>query len=167
MPDKTEILNKTWMLYAPWAHPIFKHYAVMLVDLYTPTPQPPTLFAPDMKYEVLVYCLDPQFSQMYPHGEVAGSMVQELTSDIGQTPLLSPPNHVYQFFAPTDDAAVDRIKSIADMIDQQRLSPDTDFVRAWDEIFADGKSARDPDVRSKAAVTVAFPKDVPGADQEA
>lgn len=115
--------GRVWWCHAPWAHPFWHSYLFSLVDLTTPTARPPRIYLPGATHEVMVVALDPAFpnTAMPPH-------------------TLSPPNHGYQFIADSNEAAERRIVELLDMIDDHRLSPDTDHRRVWDSLFADGRS---------------------------
>lgn len=112
---------KAWWLHAPWAHPLWNSYLVSLVDLTTPTGNPPMLMAPDVTHELLVFALNPEFpKETWPPRR------------------LEPANYGYQFAAADHATAERRIVEILDQISSQQLSPDTDFRSSWDMLFEDG-----------------------------
>ena len=108
-----------WDIEAPWAHPFWNSYLVSLCDLTTETGEPPVKYRPDVTHEVIVWALDPETGK-----------------------LLQPPNHGYQFVAPSNEAARERITALVAQIEARQLSPDTDFSKAWDVLFADGVTLR-------------------------
>ena len=116
---------------APWAHPFWNDYGIFLVDLTTPTETPAVKVREDCTHEVTVFALNPDVEQ-------------ETGPEFDDWHLhpLTPPNHAYQFVAPNDQAALSRIQGIVSNIQKQRLSPDTDFISAWNQLFADGQTLR-------------------------
>ena len=136
MADRTPF-GAYWTIHAPWAHPIWSDYLLVLVDLTTPVPtgEPVTFWAEGVTHEVTVHAMDPKAPRPSEGRWVNGPPPFPVK-------LLTPMNHGYQFAAEGDRAALTRIDKIVGMIRDQRLSPDTDFVRRWDQLFADGVSAR-------------------------
>ncbi len=128
--------NATWVLYAPNAHPAWSHYAFLLYDLTTDIPNKPKpiIYAEGATHEFLLFALDPAFDGLYPRGEVSSL---EFFDSLPRTPLLSPMNYGYQFYARHDDAAKRRICSLFKRCEIQELSPDTDFRDTWDDEFHD------------------------------
>nr|QIG67106.1 hypothetical protein EVB34_001 [Rhizobium phage RHph_TM26] len=122
--------QRTWIVTAAWAHPIWQQYAVLLYDLRTTPPEkPPYLARPGMNYEFLLYAMDPA------HPVEDQDAVTDVKPLFEEIKLLQPANHAYQFFCPDDDKAEKWIKSLVDLIKARKLSPDTDWTRAWNEIF--------------------------------
>lgn len=119
--------NAMWVVQAAWAHPLWHEYAILLVDLTTPTAEPPVLRSPKATHEIQVWALDPE----HPFNP----------EDKAFHPL-SPANFAYQFTADSDEAAEKRVAAIAGLIEAGKLSPDTDFRRVWDNMFADGWTLR-------------------------
>lgn len=122
----------TWLITAPWAHPAWSQYALVLIDLTTPSDQPPVIFLDGATHELLLFALNPS----HP-ATSAQTMVEH-----GPFHPLSPPNHGYQFKADSDAAAVTRLQKIVDDIEGRCLSPDSDFRAAWDAMFRDAHSLR-------------------------
>lgn len=123
----------TWVVTAAWAHPVWHSYIITLYDLTTvlPAPHPPAkLHAEGVTHEVGVWALDPS-------KPVPTVLNVDGTSDHPVKPL-TPANHLYQFTAESDEAAEARIAELVKDIERGRLSPDTDFTSAWDQVFADG-----------------------------
>ena len=130
---ETTAFNAVWSVKAPWAHPLWHSYVTVLYDLTTPVPERiaadgPVLYMPTATHEFLLYALDPD------------QPVPKITEDPTTWAYrrLSPANHGYQFAAASDDAAFARIDKLMAEIDRGNLSPDTDFTRHWDTLFADG-----------------------------
>jgi hypothetical protein len=121
--------SAVWYVDAPWAHPLWRQYALFLVDLTTETGTPPLLYAQGVTHEVDVWAVDPKL----PVTDI---------DDRNTAHLLTPQNHGYQFRAESDAAAEARIADLVRRIELRDLSPDTDFIRTWDAIFADGASLR-------------------------
>ena len=118
------VFNKTWIVEAKWAHPLWHSYAFLLYDITTEIPgQPASVFYRDgMTHELMVFALDPA----HP--------VEPMFK------VLTPANHGYQFKAESDEAATARIVALLEEIEAKKLSPDTDFRTMWDVRFPDGVS---------------------------
>ncbi|EUB97245.1 hypothetical protein PMI07_000821 [Rhizobium sp. CF080] len=118
----TGAFNKTWIVEAAWAHPLWDCYVVFLYDLTTDLPgqQAPTLYKEGMTHELLVFALDPAHPVEPP------------------VHRLEPANHGYQFKAESDEAAESRVVELLEAISAGTLSPDTDFRAMWDSRFVDG-----------------------------
>ena len=129
--------SATWIISAPWAHPFWDNYAILCIDLTTPSQPPPRLYREDVTHEVQVYALN-RASEL-PSQESLKDFV--LDGRLYEA-LLHPANHIYQFVAAGDDQAYERVLSLIWAIEAKELSPDTDFISRWDQIFADGISLR-------------------------
>ena len=123
-----------WIVKAPWAHPAWDSYFVMVVDLKTPTPQPAYRARPGVTHELMIFAMNP--------GEDVPPLVEIAESGRMLSYLLRPANYGYQFTANSDKAATERIQGLVDRIVEKTLSPDTDHRKAWDLIFDDGVSLR-------------------------
>lgn len=129
-PSEGKPYNASWFVWAPWAHPHWSQYAIFLFDLTTKTSEEPFLLFEGAQYEVQVWAV-------YPDHELRPPLPENPTARV-----LGPMNHGYQFKAESDKAAFDRVQSVVELIEKSKLSPDTDFIHAWDEIFKDGMSLR-------------------------
>lgn len=126
---KTQAFGAQWFVDAPWAHPMWRQYLVGVCDLTTALTEPPLLYAEGVTHELVVYAVDPD----------------KLVTSFDAMPqgyLLTPANHVHQFVADSDEAAQARIQRLVTMIEARELSPDTDFVTVWEELFKDGVTLR-------------------------
>lgn len=119
----------TWLLDAPWAHPVWSQYTLFVYDLTTPTAEPPIVYLNGATHEMLLFALDPAH-RVDPAQPASRQKIAKL----------HPANAGYQFRAASDEAAVERLQQIVDAIEARRLSPDTDFRSVWDRRFADGCS---------------------------
>jgi hypothetical protein len=126
--------NRTWIINAPWAHPVWSQYALLLYDLTTPMDDlpPPILYREGDTHEFLLYAMDP---------DVPVKPGKEPPKDT-EMQLLGPANHGYQFKADSDAAAEQRMDEVVEAIEQGVLHPDTDFRKDWDEIFKDAYSLK-------------------------
>ena len=121
-----------WIITAPWAHPFWSQYVISLTDLTTPMEiGPPLLYMPGATHEFVLEALDPELP-----------VTEFKIMNQPRLRRLSPPNFAYQFKAASDAAATARIQALVDLIDAGKLSPDTDWRRAWDSQFEDGVSLR-------------------------
>ena len=129
--DGATPFGAVWIVHAPWAHQGWQDYYVSLADITTPGVRPVIKCRDDVTHEVLVYAI-------IPNREIMTGVNREDWS----IPRFVDANHGYQFAAGNDDEAYDRIASIVQDIELGRLSPDTDYKRDWDRIFADGITLR-------------------------
>ena len=115
----------TWLVEAPWAHPLWHSYIVACVHLRELPGGPETLFyLPGATHELWVYAL----SSDIPRDEV-------LT---GQgIPTLEPINYASQFIAKSDAAAAQRIEEVVRGVLAGVISPDTDYRQQWVSLFGD------------------------------
>ena len=123
--------SAAWIVHAPWAHPVWSDYALLLVDLTAPLDEPTFIYLEGATHELMAIALDPDDPV-------------DWSSDAWPEPTpVEPANHMYQFAAASNDAARRRIGDLARAIAEKRLSPDAGAIDAWDRIFADGLSLRD------------------------
>jgi len=125
-----EIFNVAWVINAPWAHPVWSQYVLMLYDLTSSSEKhgEPLLHLPGATHEFFLWAIDPD----HPI-EKEGALQPE---DIHR---LTPPNYGYQFKAASHQAAEERLQAIVDGIVAMEVNPDTDWRGAWDNaLFPDG-----------------------------
>ena len=129
------VFNCVWVIDAPWAHPLWSQYVVLLYDLTTVQDgaQMPKVVLEGATHEFMVFAVDPS------HKIEKDADAWDL-GRTGQLRLLQPANYGYQFIAESNDAATARIQAIVDQIIGESLSPDTDFRSWWDKILPDMKS---------------------------
>ena len=121
-PDQTATLA-TWIVHAPWAHPIWSQYAVTLIHLRDiQGVKPAHKYDPRATHEVQVWALDPE-ARLRPGDPPKPRM------------LLTPQNFVGQWNAQDDECAKTHIENVVRAIVNGRLSPDTDFRAAWKRLF--------------------------------
>lgn len=131
-----------WIVEAPWAHPLWHSYSIMLVHL-RPMPRgnKTLIYLAGATHEMWVMAIDPNADRNeIMRRSVAGEW-------------LTPKNFAAQFIADSDDGAQDRIAAAAHAICEGMLSPDTDFQSEWkalfgDNMFKDRPDARAPEVRT-------------------
>lgn len=124
----------TWVINAPWAHPFWSQYLLMLYDLTSPTEKPPVIHMEGATHEFLLFAVDPDHPLM-PHRAPSEQTIR----------TLEPPNMGYQFRAADNDAARVRIGHLVEMVKARVLSPDTDFRSKWNNLMSDAH----PMVRSR------------------
>ena len=115
-----------WLVEAPWAHPVWHSYLVMLIHL-RPIPnfEPPKMYNAHATHEILVHALDPN-----------GDRDKLLAESIGwHCRLLEPANYTGQIVEVTDDLARDRVRRAVEMICNGDLSPDSDYRVQWIALF--------------------------------
>jgi len=117
----------SWIISAPWAHPVWPQFGLYLYDLTSAHKDgPPTIHLPGATHEFLLYALDP--AKPIPRNAESAAGAGRLT----------PANYGYQFKAESNEAAQDRLQRVVDQIMVKNLSPDTDWRAHWDEfVFPD------------------------------
>lgn len=117
-----------WLIEAPWAHPAWHSYLVIVIHLRPmPGTEPPILYNPHATHELIVMALDPNGDRDH--------LLEHSLSDHCRT--LEPPNYIGQIVEITDDLARDRVRRAVEMICQGDLSPDTDYRAQWVAMFGD------------------------------
>ena len=125
------IRSATWIVEAPWAHPAWDEYLILLIDL-TGTAEgvsDPHIMLYGATHEVQVWALAP--SKTY---------IRKIHLDPMEWRFirLEPMNHAYQFIADSYEDAWKRVNDLVGDIGLRRLSPDTDAIRDWNLRFRDG-----------------------------
>ena len=117
-----------WLVEAPWAHPLWHSYLILLIHLRPITGfEPPILYHPHATHEIHVHALDPE-----------GDRDRLLVESMGwHCRTLEPPNYTGQIVEVTDDLARDRIRKAVERICRGDLSPDTDYRAQWIALFGD------------------------------
>ena len=118
-----------WVIEAPWAHPIWHSYLLSLSDL-QPRQNVPNaiMYFPAATHEIVLHALDPG-GRRQPIIRGDGRLGK------GTCQPLIPVNFAAQFACLTDQDAETRVANAVRMICDGKLSPDTDFVAQWIELF--------------------------------
>jgi len=127
-PAETDAAVDAWLVEAPWAHPLWHSYLIILIHL-RPMPgfEAPILYNPHATHEMHVCALDP-----------AGDRDRLLAESIGYyCRTLEPINYAAQIVEVTDDLARARVRKAVEMICRGDLSPDTDYRAQWIALFGD------------------------------
>jgi hypothetical protein len=114
-----------WVIEAPWAHPLWHSYILSLVHL---RPDPglaaPVVRREGATHELVLYALDAATNR--------GPMIEG-----GPILVLEPPNFAAQMIEAHDAAAFENAERAVMMILSRTLSPDTDHISSWIELFGD------------------------------
>lgn len=130
-----------WIIEAPWAHPIWHSYSIILVHLRplahqrTARGDKTLIYLDGATHEMWVMAIDPAADR----NEIMRRSV------MGE--WMTPKNFAAQFIAPSDDGAKDRIAAAVRGICDGMLSPDTDFQNDWKRLFGDNMFKDRPDPR--------------------
>jgi hypothetical protein len=125
-----DALLADWIVEAPWAHPAWHSYAVVLVHL-RPVPDRETKFYLDgATHELWVLALDPNKDR------------NKILIGRERKYWLQPINFAAQFIEPTDELALTRVRAAVQEICDGVLCPDTDFIRQWATRFGDNMMQR-------------------------
>lgn len=135
--DDVDATLDHWVVEAPWAHPAWHSYSIVLVHLRPMADGRKTKFyIDDATHEMWVYAIDPQANRnkLIANGLVKGAW-------------LHPGNFAAQFIEIRDELARERIRKAVQEICDGRLSPDTDYTRMWIERFGDNMMRDRPNAR--------------------
>lgn len=119
-----QALIGAWVIYAPHAHPMWAYYRLMLMHLRPTKISPtPTIYLPGATHEFILHALDPDHK---PN-----------KTDIPNY-RLAPANFGAQLVCKDDKEAHDLIEKQAILpIVHGLLSPDSDYISQWAQIFGD------------------------------
>jgi hypothetical protein len=131
-----------WVIEAPWAHPFWHSYELILIHLrQIPGAKPPIIRLTGATHELWLNALDPDFSrEPFILGEAASRP-------------LRPGNFAAQIIAEHDGAAIARAFHAVRQICDGTLNPDTDFTAQWIALFGDNMIR--PEFRPSAPPTSA------------
>ena len=119
-PDDASVA--TWVVHAPWAHPLWHSYAIMLIHLRPiPATPPPVINLAGATHELFVFALDPDYRP----------------SPDEHFKLLTPGNFAAQFVAGSDEGATTRVRADIEAITRGELNPDTDALSQWVARYGD------------------------------
>lgn len=109
-----------WVIYAPWAHPMWGFYSLVIVHLRPMPGKEPKIHLPGATHEMWLVALNPEkdVEKLVDTGIVEGHW-------------LSPMNFAAQLIEPSDESALARIELAVRDICEARLSPDTDYRHQW------------------------------------
>lgn len=125
-----ELTVASWIMHAPYAHPMWHSYMIGAVSLRDmPGAPPPRIHLRGATHEVMVYALNPDHKR-------ALDDVQH---------LLQPSNFHGQWRAESDAAAARFIEETVQLVIDGHLSPDTDFRRHWIARFS-ASNMKGPDI---------------------
>ncbi len=116
-----------WVIEAPWAHPVWHSYSLVLIHLRPmPDKRKTLIYLDGATHELWLYVIDPGHDRnnMIATGLVDGDW-------------LHPGNFAGQFIELDDELAQDRIKQTVQQICNGNLSPDTDHQSSWVRLFGD------------------------------
>ncbi len=114
-----------WIVYAPWAHAFWHTWVVDVVHLRDVEGQakPPFRRTPESAHEFMVHALDPDSKPDPDHPEAGFAH-------------LHPVDVVEQWGGTTDEQAQRVLLLAVRAIVAGRISPDSDYRRAWREVIA-------------------------------
>lgn len=114
------IYNVTYLISAPWAHPLWSQYLLCGYNIDVPEANKKR---PDVTHEIMLWAVGPET-------KLENGPIYQV-----QTPkLLQPANMAYQLTT-TNEKLVALLDSVVERIEAQTLSPDTDFRSMWDKFF--------------------------------
>lgn len=124
VPREKDGVLVNWVVEAPWAHPVWHSYSILLLHLRPIEGLPPAiLHREDATHELLVHALNPD----HPREELikTGVLIHFMT----------PINFGAQFVELSDELALDRVERTVREIVDGHLSPDTDYQLEWRRRF--------------------------------
>jgi hypothetical protein len=131
--DEDDAALVHWVIEAPWAHPCWHSYSLVMVHLRPMADGRETKFyLPCASHELWLYALDPDADR----GELLATAI------VGSC-WLRPGNFAGQFVELGDADALARVERTVREICDGSLSPDTDFQREWVKRFGDNMIKRE------------------------
>lgn len=116
-----------WMVEAPWAHPVWHSYSIILIHLREmPDKRVTKKYFQEATHEMWIHALNPD--------ENLNALVD---TGVPKGVLLLPINFGAQIAAASDEEAAARIKTSVEEILAGTLSPDTDFRQMWVDRYGD------------------------------
>ena len=122
-----------WVVEAPWAHPAWHSYSLLLMHLRPLPGMPePKRYMEFATHELILHALNPDMplDELIATGLIKGQ-------------LLTPTNFAAQIVELEDDDARARIRAAVEDICAGKLSPDTDHRRAWEARFGNNMVKRE------------------------
>lgn len=122
-----------WLIEAPWAHPAWHSYSLVLVHLRPMGDGRETkMYLPGATHEVWLMAMHPECDrQAYVQGQA--KMFDGTEKNI----YLNPTNFAAQFIADSDETAMKRVRGAVERVCDGSLNPDTDYIRHWMYLFGD------------------------------
>lgn len=122
-PDRDASLDH-WVVEAPWAHPAWHSYSILLTHLRDIPGMQTKFYIPQATHEMHVYALDPDKDRR-----------ELIRTAIPKRHWMQPTNFAAQFIEITDDLARTRIAASVRLICDGKLSPDVDFQQQWIALY--------------------------------
>jgi hypothetical protein len=115
----------TWLVEAPWAHPIWHSYLVCAIHLRPITDLKTIFYLDGATHEIWVFALEPDMERQ---------RFME-TRDTSLCCQMYPKQFAAQFIEPSDESACERVKKSVEMICRKELSPDVDAQNDWGKLY--------------------------------
>lgn len=115
-----------WIIEAPWAHPAWHSYSLVVIHLRPMLGNEVKLFLPMATHELWLFALDPEKDRN-----------PLINTGITDNHWLAPINFAAQFTEISDELAKERVQAVVQRIVDRKLSPDTDFRADWVKLFGD------------------------------
>lgn len=132
-----------WVIEAPWAHPYWHSYSLVLVHLRPIAGKSTMLYLDDATHEIWLHAVNPHSDRR----KVLANGIIDFDF------WLLPKNFAAQFIEISDALAIERATHAVQHICDGTLSPDTDYISSWRALFGDNMmkdrpNAQPPRVRS-------------------
>lgn len=122
-PDATLAM---WVIEAPWAHPVWHSFLVVLIHMRPMPDQRPTkIYLAGATHEMWLLAMNPDEPR------------QPAIEGVGPPHYLTPPNYASQFISESDDVACERVRRAVAMVTEGNLNPDEDYRWWWARLFGD------------------------------
>ena len=132
---------RTWIIKAPYAHPLWSYYVLAVVHLRPIDGMPdPIIRLKGATHEMFLFALDP-----------------EKPVALDKKPsLLHPANFIAQFIAAHDMDAVRMIDETASDVVTGRLNPDTDYMQHWIARFGSSNVKGNPVKAGETKIIIGY-----------
>ena len=115
--DDASAVVSSYIVFAPWAHPLWSFYVVSMITLSDkPGVEPAILNEPGMTHEICVMAVDPTW---------------QMTTKKELPRYLLPINFAAQMKYDSDEDADTRLELAVQEIIEGKLNPDTDAISQW------------------------------------
>lgn len=122
---------EVWLVKAPWAHPWWHSYVIMLLHLRPMAGvDEPKMYVKGATNEIIIFALN-------------NGIPVSLDKPWAKA-MLHPCNFAAQFIATGDEAAALKVQECVQKIVDGELSPDTDHIQSWGAIFNRAMFMGDP-----------------------
>lgn len=122
IPDINPFMVGNWIVWAPWAHPVWPYHWFSLVHLREiEGHENPTILVENATHQLVIFALHPDH-----------------VPEMGDLRTLEPVSVMQQFVAKDDAAALQAIEKCLRQVATGRVTPDSDGRKLWKHLLVEG-----------------------------